>query len=113
MHRLSFVQVKEEFPDDLDHASLGSCSAASHTNDENSLEPPAQKFKHGLDDDTVTTQNYGSVPDPPQSSAEVFLMSFFKGISPDVLSLSAKNQRLFKRKIVEIVSDLHDEEECT
>lgn len=105
----SFITIKEELQDELsERVSFGSSySETSHTNEECSLEPSTKKFKHEFYSDTETINNQ----DPLQSPEEVFLMSFFKGISPDVLSLSTKNQRLFKRKLVELVDDLHDEEE--
>lgn len=105
----SFVKIKEEFQDEsLERVSFDSSySENSHANEEYSLEPSTKKFKQELHSNTETINNQ----DPAQSHEEVFLMSFFKGISPDVLSLSPKNQRLFKRKLVELVDDLHDEEE--
>lgn len=84
-----------------------SYSKAFHANEEYSLEPSTKKFKQEICSETETINNQ----DPAQTTEEVFLMSFFKGICPDVLSLSSKNQRLFKRKLVELVDDLHDEEE--
>lgn len=105
----SFINIKEEFQDDLlERVSFDSSySEASHANEEYSSERSTKKFKQEIYSDTETINNQ----DTGQSPEEEFLMSFFKGISPDVLSLSSKNQRLFKRKLVELVDDLHDEEE--
>lgn len=66
--------------------------------------------------DTVSCESPGTASEPVQSSSlstkpADALTQFLNGIMPDIQALSAKSQRKFKFKLVNILEELYDEEE--